>query len=266
MKHIFGRLGWAVLTLVLALMWTGSRLQAQEGHNKSAPLQASGVIRAREVTIASEFTGRVRTVSVNEGDSVTVGAVLVALDDDLWRANLSQAEAAVQTAEAELSGLKAGARPEEIAVAEAQVSQARAALAGAQAALKDATATRQAPQELEARLVAARTQVAGAKQALEAAKAELNRATFERDRQPFNSSEWHAAEFRRQAAASAVTAAEADLRAAQVYWEGLQSIRARPLTLLAAEHKAAGAVQIAAAALAVAEARLADLRAGPQPE
>jgi multidrug resistance efflux pump len=43
-------------------------------------------------------------------------------------------------------------------------------------------------------------------------------------------------------------------------------MRARPLTLLAAEHRAAGEVATCTAALALAEARLADLLAGPTPE
>jgi len=251
--------GWLVGSLV-ALALAGIRPQAQ------GPLEASGVIQAREVTIACEFAGRLRAVPVAEGDSVARGALLVTLDDALWQANLARAEAGVQAAAAELAGLKAGARPEEVAVAEAQAGQARAACDGAETLWRDAEATRRAPQELETRLVLARARVAACAQAVERARAELSRATFERDRKAFGSRDWQAAEFRRQAAAAGVVAAEADLATAQAQLEGLQAIRARPLALLAAEHKARGEVQMAAAALAVAEARLADRRAGPQPE
>ncbi len=245
----------------------GEMLCAPQGRgNNTPPLAGSGVIQAREVVIASEFAGRVRTVHVAEGDSVAAGAPLLALEDDLSQANLAQAEAGVQAAAAELAALKAGTRAEEIAAAEAAVSQAKAALAGAEAALRNATSVRSSPQELDARRVEARTCLAGAQQALEAARAESERAAFERDRKPFNSSEWHAAEFRRQAAVAGVAAAEADLAAAQANVDGLEAIRAQPLALLAAEHKAAGGVETARAALAVAEARLADLRAGPQAE
>ncbi len=252
-----------VLAGILALAGAVSCRTAQPV--ASGALEASGVIRAREVTIASELAGKVRAIPVAEGDAVAQGALVVELDDAVWQADLAQAEAGVQAAEADLAALKAGVRQEDVAVAEAQVSQAKAARDGAEALWKDAVATRLAPQELDAQIVAARSQAAGAAQAVEAARAELDRATFLRDREDLSSAEWHAAELRRQAAESGVKAAEADLAAAQAYLAGLQGIRERPLELLAAEHKAQGAFQMAAAAVAVAEAHLADLRAGPLP-
>ena len=233
---------------------------------EAGPIRASGVIQARQVTVAAEVNGRVRAVHTAEGESVEAGAVLLTLDDAHWRANMGQAEAAVAAARAELAALQAGARAEALAVAEAQLGQAQAAYAGAQKALQHAMAARQAPQELEARVVAARTGLATAGQALEAARAELERAAFERDRQPYGSREWQAAEFRRRAAAAGVAAAQAEVAAAQAHLEGLEAVRRRPLALLAAEHQAQGGVQIAAAARKVAEARLDDLRAGPQAE
>ncbi len=249
-----------LLGVVLAAAVAGNPLQAQGG------IEASGMIQAREVVVASEFAGRVRAVEAAEGDSVAAGAALVVLDDQVFQDNLAQAAAAVASAEAELAGLKAAPRPEDIAVAQAQVDQARAALAAAQGALRDAAAIRLAPQDLAVQIVAARAQAAAATQAVDAARSELDRATFRRDRESYNSTPWHAADFRRQAAAAGVAAAQADLAAAQAQLQGLEAIRARPLSLLAAEHRAASATQTAAAALKVAEARLADLLAGAQPE
>lgn len=255
-----------VLGLIVVLVLGAGSPGSGAASQPPGALEASGVIRAREVTIASEFGGRVRSVGVAEGDRVAAGAELVALDDALWQANLAQAEAGVQAAAAELAALRAGPRREEVAAAEAAVSQARAALQGAEATLRNARAARENPQELDARLVAARSQAAAVTQAVEAAKADLQKATFERDRQPYNSPQWHAAELNRQARQAALDAAEADLTAAQVYLEGLQAIRSQPKSLLAAERQAASAVHTAAAAVRVAEARLADLRAGPQAE
>jgi HlyD family secretion protein len=250
--------------LALAVALAGPAQGA--GPKPPGPLEASGVIEARQVVIAAEFAGRVSAVHVAEGEAVAEGALLVELDDAPLQASLQQAEAAVRAAEAEAAVTRAAARPEEVAMAQAQVAQAEAALAGARRRWEDAVDARRDPRELEARLVEARTRAATAAQALEAAEADLARAAFERDRLKWNSTQWHAADLRRQAYEHGVAAAGADLRAAQAYLQGLEAIRARPLALLAAEHSAEGAMHVAEAALAVAEARLADLEAGPLPE
>ena len=260
MRRVLRRVLSAGLMLAGLLAPAGGRPRAQE------PLAASGVIQAREVTVASELPGRVLAVQVEEGDRVAPSEVLVVLDDAPCRASLAQAQAGVQGAEAELAAIKAGPTPESLAVAEAVVTQAAAALAGARSAWQDAVAMRQSPQELEAKLAAARTRVATGEQAVDAARAEEALAAYVRDEQAWNSRPWHLAELRRQAYAYAVEAAEADVAAARAQLEGLEGMRARPLALVAAEHKAEGAVRVAEAALQVAEASLEDLRAGPLPQ
>ena len=247
--------------LVLAVFLGPARARP----NGPGTLAASGVIQAREVIVASEVAGRVVAVEAEEGDRVSAGQVLLVLDDAPCRANLAQAQAAVQAAEADLAALKAGATPESLAAAEAQVAQARAALEAARRAWEDAVAARRSPQDLDAKLAAARARVAVAEQAVEAARAQEAQAAYARDQLPWNSRSWHAAELYRQACAYGIEAAEADLAAAKAQLEGLEAIRQRPLALLAAEHKAEGAVKVAEAALRVAEATLADLRAGPLP-
>jgi len=61
------------------------------GTGAGAAIQASGVIEATEVAIASELSGRVVEVSVAEGDTVHAGDILFTLDDTLLQAQ-SQAE------------------------------------------------------------------------------------------------------------------------------------------------------------------------------
>ncbi|MCL6431502.1 MAG: efflux RND transporter periplasmic adaptor subunit [Anaerolineae bacterium] len=259
MSRAFLRLLPGVLLFAALLGPVQARPRAQ------GTLVASGVVRAREVIVASELAGRVLAVQADEGDRVSAGQVLVVLDDAPCRANLAQVEAAVQAAEAELAALKAGATPESLAAAEAQVAQARAALEAARRAWEDAVAARRSPQDLDAKLVAARARVAVAEQAVEAARAQEAQASYARDQLPWNSRSWHAAELYRQACAYGIEAAEADLAAAKAQLEGLEAIQQRPLALVAAEHKAEGAVKVAEAALRVAEAALADLLAGPSP-
>ncbi len=86
---------------------------------------ASGFIEGDETTIAAEVGGRIAAISVDEGANVSAGQELVRLDPALLDAQIAQARAGVDTANAQLTQLKNGPRA-------ADVSAARAALAAAQ--------------------------------------------------------------------------------------------------------------------------------------
>ena len=72
------------------------------------PLTASGTIQAREVRIASEQGGRILDLRVQDGVEVRLGETLVTLDATPLLLQLSQAEAAVATARADLELARAG--------------------------------------------------------------------------------------------------------------------------------------------------------------
>ena len=100
------------LTLIFALLFAFST--ASCGNANSAALQASGQIEAREISVATELSGRVVEVSVDEGDSVRAGDPLLRLDDSLLQAEkqtaqalLDSAKAGVQTAQNALDTTKA---------------------------------------------------------------------------------------------------------------------------------------------------------------
>lgn len=80
--------------------------------NNSATLTASGTIEATQVTVASEVSGRVIEVAVDEGDEIQQGQVIVRLDDTLLQAQISQAEAQLDQANANFALVAAGT-PEE---------------------------------------------------------------------------------------------------------------------------------------------------------
>lgn len=122
---------------------------------QSGQLAGSGTIEAEQVLITSEVAGRVQQLMVDEGQEVAVGDTLAQLDRALLEAQLAQAEAAVDLAEANLAQLKAGTRPEELAQAEAGVAQAQALYDGATAAHENAVAMLNNPQELNAQVVQA---------------------------------------------------------------------------------------------------------------
>ncbi len=74
-------------------------LQGRNGGRGDA-LQASGTVEAVEVEVAAELGGVVLEAAVAEGEWVEAGQVLVRLDDRLLQAQLEQAEAALDAAQA----------------------------------------------------------------------------------------------------------------------------------------------------------------------
>ncbi len=86
------------------------------------------VIPSHHAELSLSVSGRVKNVLVAEGDQVTAGQPLVQLQDTALTAALAQAQA-------ELNGLQNGARPEEIAAAQAGLEIAQSQLELAQAEL-----------------------------------------------------------------------------------------------------------------------------------
>jgi HlyD family secretion protein len=92
-------------------------------------LNATGYIVAHHsIDVSSKVTGKVEWVGVEKGDHVKEGGVLVKLEDAEFLAQLDQARANFAVAQAHLSELEHGSRPQEIAAARAQDEQARADL------------------------------------------------------------------------------------------------------------------------------------------
>jgi HlyD family secretion protein len=125
-----------------------------------AGIAASGFIEVRQVDVAPEVSGRVARLAVDEGDQVTQDQVLAQIDTDLLDANIAQAQAAVSMAQAQLARVEAGARSEEIAVAQAMLVQAAAKRDAAYQAWQDAILLRDNPQELDMQIAATRSELA----------------------------------------------------------------------------------------------------------
>jgi HlyD family secretion protein len=123
------------LVMALALVWAVNLPQeagAAQTQVFAAPLPrqvvAPGRIESRGeiVTLSAEMAGRLKIVSVKEGDYVQAGQVIARLDDTEYRARISQAEAQVTAAQATLLRLKNGPRVEEIRQAEAAILEQEA--------------------------------------------------------------------------------------------------------------------------------------------
>jgi len=170
-----------------------------------AELSATGVVKAEEVTIASEAPARIERIAVRENDQVRRGQVLVLLDRESLVGYLSQAQAQVaaaqaqqrqaeqavgveqtnargamdaaqanwRAAQAQLERLERGARPEEVRTAQARARQAQAQLNQAESDLARAQALYKEGAVAAQGLDQAQTAVKVASELLSAAQEEL---------------------------------------------------------------------------------------------
>jgi HlyD family secretion protein len=88
-------------------------------------IKVSGNIEATEVNIGFKISGRITHIYVKEGDWVEKGKILAKLDDEDLRYRFELARALLNSAQARLSKLLAGSRPEELKEAEARLNQAK---------------------------------------------------------------------------------------------------------------------------------------------
>lgn len=86
----------------------------------------------RSAIIRPQVDGRVTQIFIQEGNRVQQGQVILSLESDNVQAQLLQAKAGLEQAQARLAELQAGTRQEEIAQARAQLTQAQARFRDAQ--------------------------------------------------------------------------------------------------------------------------------------
>jgi HlyD family secretion protein len=226
-------------------------------------IEVSGRIEGDDAAVAAKTAGRIREVTVREGDHVEAGQVIARLDDEQIRAREQQAAAAVEQAEARVRLARY-----QIAILEEQLQQSRLAVDQARADAQGRVT------EADARLAAAEAQLAQAEAAHAQARWDSEAATrlFQRElvaeqeaRRARSNEEAQAAVVmaaRRQveAARGALTAAQANLvnpaiRASQVAAVQGQILQARA-DIAAAQAEA----QRARAQLQEAQANRQDLR------
>ena len=118
----------AAALFVAALLTRGFGVFADDG---DGALTLHGNVDVREVDLAFRVPGRIKAIAVDEGQKVHSGQQLATLDAASIDAQLSQTDAAVAQARAQLEKLQNGNRPQDVA-------QARARVASAQAALREA--------------------------------------------------------------------------------------------------------------------------------
>lgn len=123
-----------VLATIAVTIVVRAKLRSAEREAMASPggplpeLIAPGRVEGRDriLNLAFEQTGRIALLPVKEGQHVTRGEVLAALDDRVPRARLAQTEAALMGARARRDLAFKGSRVEELRAAEAELDAARA--------------------------------------------------------------------------------------------------------------------------------------------
>ena len=113
-----------------AVMFVIALLAACSGSSDDGTFQ--GYVEGDFVDVAPEVGGRIVELAVRRGGTVAAGDLLFRIDATEAEGAVDQAEAEKARAEAQLANLLGGKRPLEIAVIEAQIAEAQASLDKAQ--------------------------------------------------------------------------------------------------------------------------------------
>ncbi len=95
----------------------------------------SGTIEIDEVRISARLSGAVEELNAEQGDRIEIGQTLIRIDPTEYQLALTQAEAALAIAEANLATITEGAREQQVITASSAVSAARTVNSQAQADL-----------------------------------------------------------------------------------------------------------------------------------
>ncbi len=124
----------------------------------------SGRIESDDAAVAAKTPGRIREITVREGDPVKAGQVIAVLDDEQIEAREDQAQSAVEQAEAKVLQSQ-----QQIAVLQAELEQSRLTVTQSRA-------------DAEGRVSQAQAQVAAAEASLAQAEANYEQARYDKEK------------------------------------------------------------------------------------
>lgn len=163
--------GIVLLLMVGGLWWAAARYWPQPDQDR-----LYGNVEIRQVDLAFEVEGRVQSMAKSEGDPVSAGDAIAALDDATYRSAVDLTTARRDAAQAVLDKLLHGTRTEDIDQARANLAAAEASLANAQVSferqatlVKTAASPRQAYDDAKRALDTAHASVAQTQAALDEA-------------------------------------------------------------------------------------------------
>ncbi|MBI2381112.1 MAG: efflux RND transporter periplasmic adaptor subunit [Gammaproteobacteria bacterium] len=123
------------IAFALPLLFCCSLARAADVPPALSHIAAGGLVepQGEERVVIPEFSGRLKKVYIEEGDTVQAGQILAEIENAEFEAAVAGTKAQLQLAEANLAKLKAGARPEERREAAANRAEAESLLTWAQA-------------------------------------------------------------------------------------------------------------------------------------
>ena len=160
-------------------------------------IMVNGRIEGDEAAVSSKVAGRIREISVREGDQVKAGQVIAVIDDEQVRAREDQENSKVQQADARVLSAQ-----QQIAVLEAQLQESNIGV-------------EQAKVDAQGRVTQAEAQVAHAEAQLAQAQADYNQARYDEERYTTLANDGDVPERTGRQAKSTAEAHAAGLRAAQ---------------------------------------------------
>ncbi len=223
------------------LVWYFLVRQTNTGVNV---IEVSGRIESDDSTVAPKTSGKIKEITVREGDSVKAGQVIAILDDAQLRAREDQAQAAVTQAEARLTRTQ-----QQIAVLQTQREQSQ--LGVGQSKLDAQGRVNQAEaqiQQAQSQVTQAQSLIGQYEAQLEQAKTNLQQARYdeEKNQRLFNSGDVSERQYRQ-----AKTVADAQANIVRAQQKQVEVARG-------ALNVARGALKVAQAGLTTARANLAN--------
>lgn len=128
----------SILAVVAAAMAIGSIYGLRWWAYSSAHVSTDDArVKGSVVLVSSKVPGKIKALSVDEGDSVRKGDLLIKLDQEDYLSRVKMAEAALEAAKSELLSAEADLQLERLLVA-GEISRAEASLAAAESKLVEA--------------------------------------------------------------------------------------------------------------------------------
>ena len=124
-----GSAGKIVLGVVVLAAVAGGWywFKTEKQHAAATTITLYGNVDIREVELGFRVVGRLTAALVDEGDVVTKGQRIAAIDPEPYREAVALTEARVQLAQANFAKFEKGSRPQEVLLAQARVEEAEAA-------------------------------------------------------------------------------------------------------------------------------------------
>ncbi|MGB4322261.1 MAG: biotin/lipoyl-binding protein, partial [Anaerolineaceae bacterium] len=94
------------ITLLITLLLFVSLLLSACQTTQTDDLSGSGTLSAAQVDVVPEVSAKIVAINVSEGQTVREGDVLIELNDEIISAQVNQAKASVQAAEATLEAAR----------------------------------------------------------------------------------------------------------------------------------------------------------------